>query len=97
MFALIPLVMLPITLPQSGLGLKEWYNEIFMCGVKKIGYSMTVLGRPDPKTRQWWESSFVFYWGFCIKYLIPTVLWFILCKFFKNLWGKPYGGYSTRW
>lgn len=41
LFSLIPSYFL------SKLSFSEWYNEICMCGVRKIGYSMTMLGRPE--------------------------------------------------
>lgn len=68
-----------------------------MCGVKKIGYSMTMLGRADPAKEGWWEPFFVFYWGFLIKYLIPLVLWFIMINSCVNAAASPYGGYSIGW
>jgi hypothetical protein len=81
----------------SKLSFKEWYNDICMCGVKKIGYSMTMLGRADPAKEGWWEPLFVFYWGFLIKYLIPLVLWFIMINSCVNAAASPYGGYSIGW
>lgn len=32
---------------MSKLSVADWYNEIVMCGVRKIAYSMTVLGRGE--------------------------------------------------
>jgi hypothetical protein len=55
-----------------------------MCGVNKIGYSMTSLERKDPSRKAGWEPYFVFYWGFCIKFFIPAVLWFIMVGFVKK-------------
>jgi hypothetical protein len=52
-----------------------------MSGVKRIGYSMSKLsrlGEEDPFKMSWWEPAFVFYFGFCCKYLIPFSLWFLL-------------------
>ena len=83
----------PLSFYVSGLPIGEWYDDVLMTGVKKIGYSMTVLGRKDENQRQWWEPAFVFYWGFCIKYLIPTVLYYMLVNFFKIRIEKPYEGY----
>jgi hypothetical protein len=81
----------------SKLTFGEWYNEIAMCGVRKLGYSMTMLGRSTEGVKEWYEPLFVFYWGFCVKYLIPTTLWFILVGKFKADFETPYGGYSTKW
>jgi solute carrier family 6 GABA transporter-like protein 1 len=82
---------------MSKLSFGEWYNEIAMCGVRKLAYSMTMLGRNNEKVKEWYEPFFVFYWGFCVKYLIPTTLWFILIgKTIADI-KDPYGGYSTKW
>lgn len=68
-----------------------------MCGVSKLAISMSMLGRADIKVREKWESFFVLYWGFTIKYLIPIVLWLILCKAVGDDSEKGYGGYAIGW
>jgi hypothetical protein len=45
----------------------------------------------------WWEPFFVFYFGFCTKYLIPFGLWFLLLFSIQDDVDDPYGGYSWRW
>jgi SNF family Na+-dependent transporter len=82
---------------MSGLSFNDWYNDIVMCGVRKLGYSMTMLGRDDPNVKKWYEGIFVFYWGFCVKYLIPTTLWFILAGKIVSGIRDPYSGYSAGW
>jgi hypothetical protein len=82
---------------MSGLSFSDWYNDIAMCGVRKLGYSMTMLGRDEPSIKKWYEPFFVFYWGFCIKYLIPTTLWFIMIGKIVADIKDPYGGYATKW
>jgi len=67
-----------------------------MCGVRKLGYSMSRLGRTDEKMK-FYEPFFVFYWGFCIKFLIPAGLQFILVAIIKTDLVKPYGGYGMHW
>jgi hypothetical protein len=81
----------------SRLSFSDWYNDIAMCGVRKLGYSMTMLGRGPDGVQRWYEQFFVFYWGFCVKYLIPTTLWFILVNKCIADTKDPYGGYSTKW
>lgn len=98
----IPVLLLFSIVPSyfmAKLPLNEWYNDIVMCGVRKIAYSMTVLGRAEESknVRGWWEPFFVFYWGFCIKYGIPYVLFFILINTCVNAAENPYGGYSIGW
>ena len=91
------LSLLPSFFFGRSLGFWGWYNDIAMCGVRKLGYSMSMLGRDDPTKRLWYEPLFVFYWGFTIKYLIPVVLWLILCSSVKNDITDPYGGYALGW
>jgi len=81
----------------SGLSLNIWYNEVAMCGVRKLAYSMTMLGRKEPNVKEWYEGMFAFYWGFCVKYLIPTVLWFIMVNQAILDIKEPYGGYKGHW
>ena len=94
---LLFLSLLPSFFFGRSLGFWGWYNDIAMCGVRKLGYSMSMLGRDDPTVRLWYEPLFVFYWGFTIKYLVPCVLWLILCSSVKNDFEKPYGGYDLGW
>lgn len=89
--------LLPSFFIAKELGLSGWYNEIVMCGVRKLGYSFSNLGRSDLAIKEWWEPIFVFYWGFTVKYLIPAVLWFIVCTGFKKALDSPYGGYAAHW
>jgi SNF family Na+-dependent transporter len=93
----LPLITMPISYYLLDGSFSEWYNEIFMCGVSRIGYSMTSLGRSDSKKRAGWEPLFVFYFGFCIKYICPAVLWFIFVFTVKKNLAEPYGGYSIGW
>lgn len=97
MFTILLVSLLPSYFIAKDLGFSGWYNEICMCGVRKLGYSFSNLGRRDLAVKEWWEALFVFYWGFTIKYLIPAVLWIILCGGFKNSINNPYGGYSAGW
>ena len=75
----------------------EWYNDILMCGVRRIAYSCSQVGRSDPMTKMWWEPAFALYWGLCIKFISPCVLFFMLLGILKNDIKEPYEGYSTGW
>lgn len=44
-----------------------------------------------------WEKYFVFYWGVCIKYVIPFALWYILLTIIKQDLVAPVGGYAIHW
>jgi SNF family Na+-dependent transporter len=51
-FILIPSFMI------SKLSFQQWYAEVALCGVRRIGYSMSKMGR-EGNVVQWWEGPFV--------------------------------------
>lgn len=77
----------------SGLRFHDYYRQIFFCGVRKIAYSMTMLGRTNKSLKRWYEPFFVLWWGLSIKYIIPASLWFILVEDLKLDLSTPYGGH----
>ena len=84
-FFLIELIIvLPASYCVSGLTFERWYKEIFFCGVRRLGYAMTKRGREEPNEVGWWEPAFVFYWGFCVQYFTPALLWFVLVGSFYD-------------
>lgn len=91
------LVFSVVSWKMSGLPKGQWYNEIFMCGVRKIAFAMSCLGRSEPEKQLWWETAFMVYWGTVIKFLIPGALWFILVGAFKGDVINAYGGYAWYW
>mmetsp|Transcript_38557 Transcript_38557/g.58700 ORF Transcript_38557/g.58700 Transcript_38557/m.58700 type:complete len:403 (-) Transcript_38557:56-1264(-) len=93
--AVVLLVVSPLSFAMSKMSLKDWYNEIFMCGVRKLGYSMSMLNRDDDGKMKAWEPYFVFYFGFTIKFSTPVALMFIFINAIKRNVETPYGGYST--
>jgi hypothetical protein len=93
-------IVLPLSYYFADTGAQDWYDNIAMCGVKRIGYSISKLGRleqEDPMAMQWWEPYFVFYFGVCTKYIIPFVLWFLLLNSIQGDIENGYGGYSVGW
>lgn len=75
----------------------EYYNEIFLCGVRRISYACSQMSRTDPKVIMWWEPIFCVYWSWLIKFINPAILWFMLIGIMKDDIGKAYGGYSIGW
>lgn len=71
-------LVLPISYCVSGLSFTRWYREIAFCGVRRLGYAMTKRGRENLNEVGWWEPAFVFYWGFCVQYMTPALLWFVI-------------------
>lgn len=93
-------ILLPLSYYFADTTLQDWYDNVCMCGVKRIGYSMSKLGRldqEDPMAMLWYEPYFVFYFGICIKYIIPFVLWFLLLQSIQGDIQNGYGGYSAGW
>lgn len=93
----IPLLCILPSFLISGLPFGRWYAEVGMCGVRKIAYSMSKLGRREKHAVQAWEPAFALYWGITIKYFIPCVLWVLLVGVVKTDVDKPYGGYAAHW
>lgn len=71
---------------------RNWYNEIFFCGTNKISYTISKLNRIpfNYKKVLWWESIFAFYLGFCIKYICPVSLTFLIFDSIKIDIERPY-------
>jgi len=84
---------------RSGLSMKKWYDEIMMCGVRRIAYACSQMGRKeDAKTTvMWWEPYFAFYWGFLVKYVNPCLLYGIIVSITKTDLETSYGGYGQSW
>ena len=75
---------------------KEWFQIVFFAGARKIARHMTLLsnrGRREYAQKATWEVLFEIWWGFSIKYFIPTVLSFVMFNTLKTNVEKPYGGY----
>ena len=58
----------------------DWYDLVFLSGVRHLARSMTKLSKDDDKKDEfpWWEDAFEFWWGFSVKYFIPWALWWLL-------------------
>lgn len=97
---------LPISYCLCGQPFTEWYKNVMMCGVRRIGYSISKLGREPVEVNgvktypemKWYEPFFVFYWSVLIKYLIPCALWFIMMQAMKSDAADIYPkGYGAHW
>lgn len=101
MLSFIPLLAVFLVASKflSGLPWGTWFEEVMMCSVAKLAFAMSCLTREKGKqaVRRPWEYVYMVYWGLCIKYVIPVVLWFILVDSFKNDVLKAYGGYAWGW
>lgn len=97
---------LPVSYCISGVSFSQWYKHIFFCGVRRIGYSISKLGRevvvvdgkktyPQPL---WYEPAFVFYWASLVKYVIPGALWFLIMQALLTRSKSVYpSGYGAHW
>ena len=89
------LIVFPISYLVSGLSLHQWYCKVLFCGVRRLGYSISMLGRDDMQSMGWWEKYFVFYWGVSVQYVSPALLWFMLVMNLKtDIDSGGYGDYS---
>lgn len=77
----------------------EYANDILLCGVRKIAYSCSQMGRPEGKEKEvmWWEPAFCVYWGVLVKFVNPMLLMFIMVAAFKKDIDEPYEGYGSAW
>ena len=81
---------------KNGMTCRSWYHEILLCGVDKLSMSITSLSNKNPAKRSCWMFLFEFYFAFCIKFLNPALLTYML---FENLaldLAYPYGSDSQR-
>jgi len=88
-----------ISMHKSGLCFKDWYHEIMMCGVRRIAYACSQMGRPEgaKDTVMWWEPYFAFYWGILVKFVNPCLLYAIIVSITKTDIETAYGGYGPSW
>jgi len=62
----------------SGLSFGDFYDKLIMCGVGRLGKSITKLSYKDHSSRKW-MPFFHFYWGFCVKYINPGgLVWMLM-------------------
>ena len=79
---------------NSKLPLKVWYEEIFLYGARSIArYLIDLEGNMNPIL----AYIFEFWWCFCIKYLYPWAMYWILVVNFKNDITTAYGNFHTGW
>lgn len=63
--------------------------------MRRLGYSITMLGREDSNVMERWESAFVFYWGLSVQYIAPALLWFMFVFNLQVDLDENYGDYSN--
>lgn len=70
-----------------------------MCGVQRIAYSCSQMGRPEGQEKiiMWWENAFAVYWCVLVKFVNPMLLMFIMVAAFKGDIESSYEGYGTGW
>ena len=76
--------------------LKEWVSIVFFSGVRKIARHMTLLSnknRKDENDVSWWEPAFEYWFGFSIKYFMPTALIYCMMNTLRSDFQDRYGGY----
>jgi len=76
--------------------LKEWVSIVFFSGVRKIARHMTLLSNKERKgvdDTAWWEPIFEYWFGFSIKYFMPTALVYSMMNTLRTDFQDRYGGY----
>jgi len=96
-FVVFLIIVTPASFMLSGIPFMEYYNEVFLCGVRRIAYACSQMSRKDPKVIMWWEPIFCVYWCWLIKFINPAILWFIFLGIIKDDINNPYEGYSIGW
>ena len=75
---------------------KEWVSIVFFSGVRKIARHMTLLSnqnRRDENDVASWEPYFEYWFGFSIKYFMPTALVYCMMNTLRSDFLDRYGGY----
>jgi len=81
---------------MSGLPFGEFYSEVFLNGSMQMAKAMTRLSHPgEPNRRSGWMKYFEFYYAFCIKYVIPAGLWWMLLESIRERIRSIVDGDST--
>ena len=84
-----------ISFAISRLPFKTWYREIFFSGARPIALKMMSLAS-TPYTAV--ESEiFQLYWCFCIKFIFPWAIWWLLVMTTAKDIELPYEGYNVGW
>lgn len=81
----------------------DWYDFVFLSGVRALARSMSKLSKKSEDVFPWWEDVFEFWWGFSIKYFIPWAIWWLLMLQLQqdvtadSETGNGYGNYHIFW
>jgi len=85
---------------------KDWYENVFLYGAHELANELAVRHdelRQEGAAAPWWQTCFIFWWGFSIKYFIPWALWqLMMWNFSADLDVNPstlrgYGNYHAFW
>lgn len=77
------------------LTVQQWYDEIFLAGVRPICLHMQALSESEWGT--FTGRLFEFWWCFSIKYISPWALYTLLVLTVEGDIEKPYGSYHKGW
>lgn len=80
----------------SGLSCGDFYRNVLMYGVHKLGCAISIPSCTNGK-KACWVEPFIFWWGFCIKYFFPFAVTWLLASATAADVAKPYGGYYWGW
>lgn len=79
----------------SEMPFSNWYCHVLLNGVNKIAMSVTHLSCGDGGfERSCWMAVFEFYFGFCIKFINPAFLFYMIVENLAADLAQPYGSIS---
>jgi hypothetical protein len=84
-----------ISFAISRLPFKTWYREVFFSGVRPIALKMMSLAKTPYSSTE--SEIFQMYWCFCIKYIFPWAIWWLLVMTTAKDIEIPYEGYNVGW
>lgn len=94
-FACITLTSMLVAKFAHQVDFKTWYQEIFFSGVRPVSVHMCGLAKPAMKPIA--KLIFEFWFCFCIKFIFPWAIWWLLIMTIKKDIDVPYEGYHVFW
>lgn len=79
---------------SSQLSFIQWYREIFFYGVRPIAHHMITISKMKNKV---YIAMFEFWWCFCIKFIFPWAIYWLLVMTIQKDTTERYENYYIGW
>jgi len=101
-FWVIQLIVWGVSWMASGLGIADWYKQVFFYGARELAIMLTNGSTVNPANPPVWRYPFEFWWSFSMKYFFPWAVYWLLCRLLRsdivlNEDDKTYGEYHLFW